>query len=88
MRQVRAAVALLGWLEGRNLTLGTCGQADLDQWLSCAAASHRNGAGHFVRWAARQQLASVSLPAVRWQGPVRVLPVVRRELAGVIGGER
>jgi hypothetical protein len=71
--QVRAAVALLDWLDGRNLTLGTCGQGDLDQWLSSARGCQRNGAGHFVRWAARQHLTGVSLPAVRWQGPVRPL---------------
>jgi hypothetical protein len=72
-QQVRAAVALLDWLGARDLTLGTCGQADLDQWLSSGGASHRHHAGHFVRWAARQRLTAVSFPAIRWQGPIRVL---------------
>ncbi len=72
-QQVRAAVALLDWLGSRDLALGTCGQADLDEWLSSAGASHRHHAGHFVRWAARQRLTAVSFPAVRWRGPVRAL---------------
>ena len=72
-QQVRAAVALLDWLGARDLTLGTCGQADLDEWLSSGGASHRHHAGHFVRWATRQRLTAVSFPAIRWQGPIRVL---------------
>jgi hypothetical protein len=72
-QQVRAAVALLDWLAGRDLTLGTCGQADLDEWLSCGGTSHRYHAGHFVRWAARQRLTAVSFPAVRWRGPAWAL---------------
>lgn len=72
-QQVRAAVDLLDWLGSRNLTLSTCGQADLDEWLSGSGAARRYDAGHFVRWAARQRLTSASIPAVRWQGPVRAL---------------
>ena len=72
-QQVRGAVALLDWLDARSLTLGTCGQADLDEWVSGSGASRRHDAGHFVRWAARQRLTSVSIPAVRWRGPVRAL---------------
>ncbi len=72
-QRVRAAVALLDWLGSRNLALGTCGQADLDEWLSGSGDSRRYDAGHFVRWAARQRLTSASIPAVRWQGPVRAL---------------
>ena len=72
-QQVRGAVALLDWLDSRDLTLGTCGQADLDEWLSGSGNSRSRDAGHFVRWAARQRLTPVSIPAVRWQGPVRAL---------------
>jgi hypothetical protein len=72
-QQVRAAVALLDWLDNRNLTLGTCGQADLDEWVASSGASCRYDAGHFARWAARQRLTPASIPAVRWQGPVRAL---------------
>ncbi|MHB1592914.1 MAG: hypothetical protein ACYCO9_09110 [Streptosporangiaceae bacterium] len=72
-QRVRGAVALLDWLDARSLTLGTCGQADLDEWVSGSGASRRHDAGHFVRWAVRQRLTGVSLPAVRWQGPVLAL---------------
>ena len=33
-QHVRAAVVLLDWLAAQHLTLGSCGQADLDRWLS------------------------------------------------------
>jgi hypothetical protein len=72
-QRVRAAVALLDWLNSRNLTLGTCGQADIDEWLAGSGDSRRFDAGHFARWAARQRLTPASIPAVRWQGPVRAL---------------
>src|SRR5712691_10709549 len=72
-QQVRGAVALLDWLDSRDLTLGTCGQAHLDEWLSGSGNSRSRDAGHFVRWAARQRLTSVSIPAVRWRGPVQAL---------------
>ena len=72
-QRVRAAVALLDWLSSRNQALGTCGQADLDEWLTGSGDSRRYDAGHFVRWAARQRLTSASIPATRWQGPVRAL---------------
>jgi hypothetical protein len=71
-QQVRGAVALLDWLGSRDLTLGTCGQADLDEWLSGSGSRSRD-AGHFVRWAARQRLTPGFIPAVRWQGPVQSL---------------
>jgi hypothetical protein len=72
-QQVRAAAALLDWLDARDLALGTCGQADLDEWLSRGDGAHRCPAGHFVRWAARQRLTAVSFPAIKWRGPVRAL---------------
>jgi hypothetical protein len=70
---VRGAVVLLDWLAAQHLTLATCGQADLDRWLSGSQASYRYHAGHFVRWAARQHLTKLSFPALRWQGPTRAL---------------
>jgi hypothetical protein len=36
-RSIRAAVALLGWLAARDLTLATAGQGDLEVWLASAA---------------------------------------------------
>lgn len=73
LQRVRSAVALLDWLTARDLTLTSCGQADLEQWLSDDAASHHYHAGHFVRWATRQRLTTLSFPATRWQGPTRPL---------------
>jgi len=72
-QRVRAAVVLLDWLAGRHLTLTTCRQADLERWLSSSETSHRQEAGHFVRWAAKQHLTDLVFPATRWQGPTRAL---------------
>jgi hypothetical protein len=72
-QHVRAATVLLDWLTSQHLTLPTCGQADLDRWLSGTEASHRYQAGHFVRWAANQRLTTLSFPATRWHGPTRAL---------------
>jgi len=55
-QRVRAAVGLLDWLRTRGLTLATCGQADLDAWLTSKDASRRAEAGHFVRWAITQRI--------------------------------
>ncbi|WP_207934712.1 hypothetical protein [Actinomadura sp. KC06] len=71
--QVRGAVVLLDWLNAQRLTLATCGQADLERWLSGDHTSCHRHAGHFVRWAARQRLTTLSFPATRWQGPTRAL---------------
>ncbi|MCI0689428.1 MAG: site-specific integrase, partial [Sporichthyaceae bacterium] len=69
-QRVRAAIALLDWLRTRGLTLTTCGQADLDTWLTSNNASHRAEAGHFVRWAISQRLnRSLRFAATRWTGP-------------------
>ncbi|GAA4612801.1 hypothetical protein GCM10023195_55120 [Actinoallomurus liliacearum] len=73
LQRVRSATALLDWLTAHDLTLASCGQADLDQWLTDDDASHHHHAGHFVRWAARQRLTTLSFPATRWQGPTRVI---------------
>jgi hypothetical protein len=72
-QHTRAATILLDWLTAQHLTLATCGQGDLDRWLSGTEASHRYQAGHFVRWAANQRLTKLSFPATRWYGPTRAL---------------
>ncbi|MDT4995902.1 MAG: hypothetical protein QOH97_5794 [Actinoplanes sp.] len=72
-QHTRAATVLLDWLTGQHLTLASCGQGDLDRWLSGTEASHRYQAGHFVRWAANQRLTTLSFPATRWYGPTRAL---------------
>jgi hypothetical protein len=66
---VRAALALLQALNARGLNLATAKQPDLDTWLTSGHATGHREAGHFIRWAANHKLTTLSLPAVRWDGP-------------------
>ncbi|BBX88350.1 hypothetical protein [Mycolicibacterium aubagnense] len=68
-QRTHAAIAFLDWLTEHQLTLGSCQQADLDRWLTDAAATHRGAAGHFIRWAHKNKLTSVRIGAHRWMGP-------------------
>ena len=68
-----AAIAFLEWLTEHRLTLGTCGQADLDRWLTDNTATNRGPAGHFIRWAHKNKLTSVRVGAHRWMGPTQPL---------------
>jgi hypothetical protein len=68
-----AAIAFLDWLTEHRLTLGTCGQADLDRWLTDNTATNRGPAGHFIRWAHKNKLTSVRVGAHRWMGPTQPL---------------
>jgi hypothetical protein len=70
-RHVGAAGTLLEWLTTRNLTLASCRQDHLDQWLTSDHTASRREAGHFVRWAltARLTRPDLSFPATRWAGP-------------------
>jgi hypothetical protein len=77
-RNVRAAVAFLDWLAARGLTLASCAQAGLDEWMAAANASQRGATGHFVRWARNQKLTTVDFPASRWGGPARVIDTEAR----------
>lgn len=77
-QHVKAATVLLDWLTAHGLTLADCGQGDLDLWLSSEDTTHRREAGHFIRWARRQSLTSLDLPATRWGGPTRVLDTEAR----------
>lgn len=72
-RHLRAALALLDWLGDRGLTLDTACQGHLDSWLASDGATRRRDAGHFVRWAAREKLTTLELPAERWGGPNRAV---------------
>jgi len=72
-RNIAAAVAFLNWLTARGLTLASCPQGDLDEWMAAASISQRGPAGHFIRWARSQKLTSLSFPATRWAGPTRVI---------------
>jgi hypothetical protein len=77
-RHVKAAIALLDGLAARGRALTDTRQADLDNWLTSDQASHRREAGHFVRWASRQNLTSLQFPATRWQGPTRTIDTEAR----------
>jgi hypothetical protein len=69
-QHVRAAIVLLDWLDTRGLTLATCRQGDLEDWLTSKDLSHRAEAGHFVRWAISQRVnRDLSFAANRWTGP-------------------
>jgi hypothetical protein len=66
-RNINAAVALLDRLANCGHTLATAQQAHLDQWL--ADDNARREAGNFIRWARRNKLTTLELPATRWTGP-------------------
>ena len=60
--KIRAAVSFLAWLRGRRITLATCGQADIDQWLHTgpSACTTRD----FLAWAAsRGHCRPLTIPA-------------------------
>lgn len=68
-RHVAAAAAFLDWLQAHGLTLATCTQADLDQWLAGNPAQASKSA-NFVRWKITHRHASqLTAPATRWTGP-------------------
>ena len=70
-QRVRAAIGLLDWLHARGLTLATCGQGELDAWLTGSDITGRAQAGHFVRWAVSQNInRDLQFAATRWTGPV------------------
>lgn len=77
-QHVRAAITLLDWLAANDLTLAAADQGDLDTWLTSDDAIHRHEAGHFVRWANKQKLTSLELPAARWGGPTGVIDTEAR----------
>lgn len=77
-QHLRGAIVFLDWLASHDLTLATCGQSDLDHWLTDDQATHRDEVGHFVRWARKQKLTRLTYPAVRWGGPVRVIDTETR----------
>lgn len=72
-RLARGAVAFLDWLDGHDLTLGTCQQAGLDRWRADESAVYRDEAGRFIRWARASKLTTGHLAAARWNGPAQLL---------------
>lgn len=75
---IRAAIVLLDWLAEHGLTLATARQGDLEAWLASPEATHREGAGNFVRWARRQKLTRLDFAAVKWGGPTGVIDTETR----------
>lgn len=69
----RAASAFLDWLDTRNLTLGSCHQADLDHWVSDDSGAYRFETGNFLRWAHTNKLTAAHLTSTRWGGPAQLL---------------
>jgi hypothetical protein len=74
----KAAITLLDWLAGADVTLATANRGDLDAWLASDDAIHRREAGHFVRWARKEKLTALALPALRWGGPSGVIDTEAR----------
>lgn len=77
-QHVRAAITLLDWLTAHDLTLATARQGDLDTWLTSEEATLRREAGHFIRWANKQKLTRLDLPAVKWGGPSQAIDTEAR----------
>jgi hypothetical protein len=75
---VRVAVELLDWLAQRDLTLASCDQRHLDDWLASDGATRHGDAGHFVRWTAAEKVTRLELPAIRWTGPAGPMDADRR----------
>jgi len=67
-RHLRAAMALMDWIDSCGLDLASASQGDLDTWLAERSGRSRD-VGNFVRWAASAKLTRLELPAVRWVGP-------------------
>lgn len=68
-QHVKAAAAVLDWLTAHHLTLASARQGHLETWLTGDEVTHRREAGHFIRWANKQNLTTLEFPATRWDGP-------------------
>jgi hypothetical protein len=68
-RNITAAIALLDMVDARGRDLAAARQGDLEAWLTGTRSSTPSEAGHFIRWANKQQLTTLEFPAVRWHGP-------------------
>lgn len=62
--KITAILNLLDWLDNRQLTLATAGQADIDTWVSTVPVTRPGNARPFLTWARVHQYASdVAIPA-------------------------
>jgi hypothetical protein len=72
--QVTAAAAFLDWLDTRGLTLATCTQAELDQWLA-GKSGHLARSANFVRRS--PTVTHPASPLRRRAGPARPARLTR-----------
>lgn len=70
---IYGAAAFLDWLAERQLSLATCSQRHLDEWMVAATIAQQGRTGPFVRWARREKLTRLDFPATAWSGPTGVL---------------
>jgi hypothetical protein len=76
---VTAAGNFLDWLTASSVTIKTCTQQHLDQWIANPDATYHDETGHFVRWAVQHRhAAGLTFPAVRWAGPRGTLDTEKR----------
>jgi hypothetical protein len=69
------AGAFLTWLADRGRTLGSCRQADLDEWLSSGPTT-RHTVRTFIVWTTKQKLARVLTIGFR---PARTSPLLTQD---------
>ena len=75
---IQGAAAFIDWLAVRHLTLATCSERHLEEWMVAATIAQRGRTGPFVRWARREKLTCVDFPATAWSGPTGVLDAESR----------
>lgn len=63
---IRAALALLTWIDSEGLTLATATQRHIDRWLTGGIGNERYRARDFIRWAASRRLVPprTTIPAI------------------------
>jgi hypothetical protein len=55
--QITAAIGFLDWLAAEGLTASSCGQGDIDRWVTTGPASRRD-VRHFLTWLAERKLVA------------------------------
>ena len=70
---IQGAAAFLDRLAVHRLTLATCSQRHLDDWMVAATIAQQGRTGPFVRWARRERLTRLDFPATAWSGPTGAL---------------
>ncbi|GLL05917.1 hypothetical protein [Dactylosporangium matsuzakiense] len=63
------AVAVLRAVRAEGSSLAALSETDVSEWLAGRQVAGRTWLGAFLRWAYRQRLCTVTLPAQQWTGP-------------------